>query len=130
MNIQAFFDAPLVVQLHALSALAALSLGAVQLLAPKGALPHRIMGMVWVALMAMVASTAIFIREINDGSFSLIHLFVPLTFFGLFGIVRNAVTGDFKGHLSTVRGLFFGALIIPGLFAFLPGRLMWEIALG
>ncbi len=41
--------------LHASAALAALALGAVQLAAPKGALPHRAAGWVWVALMAVTA---------------------------------------------------------------------------
>jgi hypothetical protein len=42
-------------QLHAVAALAAFGLGAVQFAAPKGTLPHRNIGWVWVALMVTVA---------------------------------------------------------------------------
>ena len=62
MNIEAFLQAPWHIQLHALSAIAAVALGAVQLVAPKGTIPHRQLGYVWVALMLTVAVTAIFIR--------------------------------------------------------------------
>ena len=53
MNLQAFLDASPVIQLHALAALAALLLGAVQLFGPKGSLPHRWLGLVWAGLMAL-----------------------------------------------------------------------------
>lgn len=130
MNIQAFFEAPMIIQIHALSAFAALGVGAVQFLAPKGTLPHRTMGMVFVLLMSLTASTAIFIRQINDGNFSPIHVFVPLTFFGLIGLTYHAMKGQFRSHRRSVMGLYFGALIIPGVFTFLPGRLMWEVVAG
>lgn len=130
MDLAAFSAAPLIIQIHALSAFAALGVGLVQFLGPKGVLPHRILGMVFVLLMTTVASTAIFIRNLNDGNFSFIHIFVPVTFLGLFGLVRHAMQRNGKGHLHDARGLFFGALMIPGLFAFLPGRLMWQVVFG
>ncbi len=44
--------------LHAFAAIAAFGLGAVQLAAPKGTLPHRTIGWFWVALMVTVAATS------------------------------------------------------------------------
>jgi uncharacterized membrane protein len=129
MNFDAFLAAPLLIQVHASAATASLVLGLVQILGPKGTLPHRAMGISFVILMMIVAGTAFFIRQINDGGFSFIHLFIPLTAFGLFGIVRNARAGKAAGHASSARSVFFAALLLPGLFAFMPGRLMHRIFL-
>tara|TARA_R110002096_G_scaffold223232_1_gene412244 strand:+ start:2195 stop:2590 length:396 start_codon:yes stop_codon:yes gene_type:complete len=130
MNIDAFLSAPIVIQLHVLSAVGALLIGSIQLLAPKGNLPHRTLGIAFVVLMASAAVSAIFIREINGGSFSLIHIFVPLTLFGIYRLALAARRRDRAGHRRQALGAFFGALIIPGLFAFLPGRLMYTVFLG
>lgn len=126
----AFFRAPLIIQIHAGAALSALLLGAVQLLAPKGTIPHRTLGYVWAALMLTTAITAIFIREINQGSFSFIHIFVPLTLMGLYGMITHARAMRTDRHRNAVLGLFLGALVVPGLFAFMPGRLMWQMFFG
>lgn len=125
MNIDAFFAAPWHIQLHAASAIAAVGLGAVQLAAPKGTLPHRQLGYVWVALMLIVAVTAIFIQE--GGGFSWIHIFVPVTLLGVAGLVIQARRHKLRGHRITAWALFAGALIIPGVFTFLPGRLMHTV---
>ncbi len=126
----AFAKAPLIIQVHAGAAIAALVLGLVQLFAPKGTIPHRTLGYVWAVLMLVTATTAIFIRQINDGSFSFIHIFVPLTFFGLFGVITHARAMRTDKHRNAVLGLFLGALVVPGLFAFMPGRLMWQMFFG
>ena len=130
MNLELFFQAPWHIQLHALSALAAPGVGTVQFTAPKGTIPHRTLGYVFVALMVTVAVTALFIRQINEGSFSLIHIFVPLTLFGVVELSVRARRGLTAKHRWSALGLFFGALIIPGLFSFAPGRLMWHVAFG
>ncbi|WP_417488449.1 DUF2306 domain-containing protein [Maricaulis sp.] len=129
MNTEAFLTAPFVVQLHILSAVGALLIGSIQMFAPKGNLPHRTMGIVFVLLMASAAVSAIFIRQINGGNFSFIHIFVPLTIIGIFRLVLSARRGDRRGHRGQVMGLFYGALIIPGLLSFIPGRLMHTIVL-
>ena len=84
-------------------------------------------GVLFLLFMLMTAGTAIFIREINEGNFSWIHLFVPLTFYTGWQIVHFVRKGDIARHKRAVTGLFFGALLIPGLAAFLPGRTMWMI---
>tara|TARA_R110002096_G_scaffold46422_8_gene123855 strand:+ start:1766 stop:2296 length:531 start_codon:yes stop_codon:yes gene_type:complete len=116
-----------VIQIHVAAAMSALLLGAVQLIAPKGTLPHRTLGYVWALLMVTTAISAIFIRQINHGDFSFIHLFVPLTLLGLVGMIANARQMKTDKHRNAVLGLFFGALLLPGLFAFMPGRLMWQM---
>jgi uncharacterized membrane protein len=130
MNIQAFLDASGVIQAHALAALIALAIGAALLLAPKGTIPHRTFGVVFLTLMVAVAVTAVFIREINDGAFSPIHIFVPLTLVtAVMGYIR-ARRGDRRGHRNAMLMLFFGALLIPGAFTLIPGRLMHTVVFG
>ncbi|WP_429911809.1 DUF2306 domain-containing protein [Glycocaulis sp.] len=128
MNIDAFTSAPWHIQLHTLAALAALGLGAFQLIAPKGTLPHRQLGYVWVCIMLVVAITAIFIQE--TGGLSWIHVFVPVTLFGLAGLIYYARRKHRRGHSITAIALYAGALLTPGAFTLLPGRLMHTVVMG
>ena len=43
------------IKLHAFAAMAAFALGVVQLSAPKGTLPHRAIGWLWVVLMLVIS---------------------------------------------------------------------------
>jgi hypothetical protein len=55
MSLTPLLDASAAIQVHAFAALAALAIGAAQLAAPKGTLPHRAVGWSWVTLMTIVA---------------------------------------------------------------------------
>ena len=125
MNLESFFAAPWHIQLHAISAIGALVLGVVQLTAPKGTIPHRTLGYIWVGLMASTAVTAIFIR--TGGSFSWIHIFVPIVLISIVDLSWRARKGLTGKHQRTALTLFFGALLIPGAFSFMPGRLMHDV---
>jgi len=46
----------------------AFALGLVQLTAPKGTLPHRTLGWIWVALIAVVAGSSFGIHELRTGA--------------------------------------------------------------
>lgn len=128
MNPDTLLTAPWQIQLHAVCALGALVLGVVQLTAPKGTLPHRTLGYIWVGLMAITAITAIFIQ--SGGTFSWIHIFVPLVLIGIVHLSWRGRKGLTTGHQRIALTLFFGALIIPGAFAFIPGRLMHATLFG
>jgi uncharacterized membrane protein len=65
MSLEPLLAAPLSTQVHAFAAMAAFALGAVQLAAPKGTLPHRTVGWLWVALMATVATTSFWIHDLR-----------------------------------------------------------------
>ena len=80
--------------------------------------------------MGGAAISAIFIREINGGSLSLVHLFVPLTLVGIFRLTLAARRGERGRHRSQALSVFYGALILPGLLTFIPGRLMHTVFLG
>src|SRR5215207_704180 len=80
MSLIPLLDAAPVVQIHAFVAVAAFVLGAVQLAAPKGTIPHRTLGWIWVVLMLTVAVSSFWIHDIRMfGPFSAIHLLSILT---------------------------------------------------
>ena len=130
MNLEYFTQSSLAIQIHIVVALLALGLGIVMLVRRKGSKSHKMIGRVWMGLMLAVAITAIFIREINNGAFSWIHLFIPLTFFTAWEAVHYIRKGNVARHKRAVVGMFFGALLIPGAFSFMPGRTMWMIVFG
>lgn len=130
MNLEYFTRASLAIQIHMLVAIAAVALGAVLLARRKGTSSHKMMGRIFGVLMIVTATSAIFIRNLNQGSFSWIHIFVPITFIGLWQIISTVRRGDIKKHRRHVLNLYFGALMIPGAFAFMPGRTMWMLFFG
>src|ERR1700731_247296 len=59
MTLAPLLDAPSVIQIHALAAIAAFAVGLVQLTAPKGTAPHRLIGWSWALLMLTVAVSSL-----------------------------------------------------------------------
>jgi uncharacterized membrane protein len=103
----------------------------VQFAAPKGTLPHRTIGWIWVALMAGVAASAFFIHEIRLwGPWSPIHLLAIFTLAMLPVAVMRAHRHAVKAHRNAMVGLFVGALLVAGAFTLLPGRIMHAVVLG
>lgn len=127
MKLEYILNASPAIQIHLAAALVALTLGILMWVRPKGTKSHKRIGRGFAVLMLITAVSAVFIRNINSGSFSWIHLFVPLTFLGVWHAISRIRKGNVKGHISAVKGLFFGALLIPGLFAFAPGRSLWMV---
>src|SRR5205814_8805961 len=62
MSFAPLLDAAPAIPLHAFAAMTAFALGIVQFAAPKGTLPHRTIGWVWVGLMAAVAISSLWIH--------------------------------------------------------------------
>ncbi len=138
MSLSPLLSAPWIIQIHAFGAIAAFFLGVVQLAAPKGTLPHKSLGVVWVLLMATIAVSSIFIRPaFHPGLpiarwFGPIHIFTIITLYGVvqgaYFLLRGGPT--LKFHARPFRGIFVGGLIIAGAFAFLPGRIMHAVVFG
>jgi len=80
--------------------------------------------------MLITAISSFWIREINRDSFSWIHIFIPITLFASWEAIHFIRKGNVRRHKRAVMGLFFGALLIPGLFTFVPGRRMWMLFFG
>ena len=116
--------------IHLASVIPAIPLGAWVLLNRKGTPRHRMLGKVWLAMMIVAALSAMAIRHLNNGSLSLIHLLVPVVLIGSWRAVATARAGNIVAHRRGLLLLFVGALLIPALTAFVPGRLMWTWLLG
>jgi len=129
MNSQAFLDAPLHVQVHALAALGALFLGLSIYTVARGKWAHRTLGISMALLVLVTVATAFFIRT-SGGAMSWIHGFIPLTLLGVFGVAMGVAGRNWTRHRNAGRGLIFGALLIPGLFTLMPGRLMHMVVFG
>jgi uncharacterized membrane protein len=131
MSLDPILSAPLAVQIHAFAAIAAMLLGAIVLFRPKGTAVHKLMGRVWVGLMLVVATSAIFINEIRlIGPFSPIHIFVVLTYYGIGEGVREIRRGNIEAHQATMKSVYLGALLLTGAFTLLPGRRMHDVLFG
>jgi uncharacterized membrane protein len=131
MSLAPLLHASPAIQIHAFAAMTAFALGIVQLTAPKGTLPHRTLGWIWVALMLVVSTTAFFIHQIRLwGPWSPIHLLAIFTLIMLPVAVLAARRHAVARHRRTMIGIFVGALVIAGLFTFVPGRIMHAVAFG
>jgi len=131
MSLDPLLAAPLVVQVHAFAAMAAFVLGLVQLAAPKGTLPHRTTGYVWVGLMLVVAASSFAIHGIGQwAGFSLIHVLSVMVLVLLPLAVLAARRHRVGTHRRAMIALFAGALVIAGAFTFVPGRIMHRVLLG
>ena len=121
--------AKLPLMIHVAAVLPTIPLGGWLLLARKGTALHRQLGKVWLVLMLITATSAIFIQ--TSGGFSWIHLFVPLTFHAAWKVMATARAGDIRAHKNHLVRTYLLALMIPGIAAFLiPGRIMNVMLMG
>jgi uncharacterized membrane protein len=128
MTLEPLLDAPSLIQIHAFAAIGAFLVGLVQLTAPKGTIPHRMIGWSWVLLMLTVAVSSLFIHTIRLwGPWSPIHLLSILVLVTLPLAVIHARRHDIAQHRMAMLMLFTGALVIAGGFTFLPGRIMHAV---
>jgi len=131
MTLAPLLNASPAIQIHAFAALAAFALGLVQFAAPKGTIPHRTAGWIWVALMVLVSITAFFIHDIRMwGPWSPIHLLAIYTLAMLPLAVLHARRHRVANHRTAMISIFIGALIVAGAFTFIPGRIMHAVASG
>ena len=121
-------DAAPAIPLHAFAAMTAFVLGLVQFAAPKGTLPHRTIGWIWVGLMAAVAISSFWIHQIRlVGPWSPIHLLSIFVLVMLPIAVWRAHTHRVAEHRRIMILMFAGALVIAGLFTLVPGRIMHSV---
>ena len=124
-----------VIVIHLLFAVAAFSIGFIQIFGARlfgwgGNRMHRILGWTWVVMMLTVALSSFFIHVINPQGFSLIHILSVVTLVLLpIGVVA-ARRHNIALHSRIMTNLFIGALVLAGIFTFLPGRLMYRMFFG
>ena len=135
MTLAPLLAAPLAVKIHVATVIPAFLIGTYQIfLSRKGAPLHRALGLVYLGLMTVTAIAAIFVHALmpNGPFFGLspVHLFVPLTLFGVYGALRGAATHNIAMHRGAMLGVYIGGILIAGSLAFLPGRIMHAVVFG
>jgi len=131
MNLTPLFAEKLIIQVHAFAAIAALVLGAIQFLAPKGTVPHRVLGYAWVVLMLVIAVSSFWIHEIRLlGPFSPIHFLSISTLILVPMAVVAARSKKSRSHRLAMIQIYIFALITAGAFTLLPGRVMHSVVFG
>lgn len=130
MTLAPLLAAPLPVQIHALAALSLVPLTVVQFRRPKRGVNHRVLGWVWVVLMAITAISSFWIHAIRlVGPFSPIHILSVVTLVSLVLAIRARRAGNIAAHRRNMIGIAIG-WAVAGAFAFLPGRVMVQMAAG
>jgi uncharacterized membrane protein len=131
MTLEPLLSASPAIKLHAFAAMAAFALGIVQFWRPKGTSAHRAIGWLWAGLMLVISVSAFFIHELRLwGSWSPIHLLAILTLVTLPIGVLHARQHRIGQHRIYMISIFCGALLIAGLFTFVPGRIMHAVIVG
>jgi uncharacterized membrane protein len=114
--------------MHLATVVPAFLLGTYILLNPKGTPLHRTLGKTFMLLMLITVVLVLFMPARKPpmllNHFGLNHIFViPVAYFvprAYFAARR----GDIKKHMASVLGVYFGAVLLAGAFAFAPGRLL------
>lgn len=111
------------VVIHLATVIPAIPLGAWLLARQrKGDTAHKIGGRIWVALMVVTALSSFGLRSITGG-LSPLHFFSVLTLVSVPLAIYRARQGNIIAHRAAMTGVYIG-LVIAGLFAFMPGRLL------
>jgi uncharacterized membrane protein len=131
MSLAPLLDAAPAIPVHAFAAMAAFVLGTVQFAAPKGTLPHRTVGWIWVGLMVSVAISSFWIHQIRLlGPWSPIHLLSILALVAVPLGVWMAHRHRVADHRRIMIIIFLGALLVAGLFTLVPGRIIHSVVFG
>ncbi|MBV8801142.1 MAG: DUF2306 domain-containing protein [Alphaproteobacteria bacterium] len=135
MTLAPLVNAPLAVQIHVATVVPAFFIGTYLIfVSRKGARHHRVLGYLYLTLMTVTAIAALFVHSIMPNSplfgLSPIHLFVPLTLFGVVGALRGAWSHNVRQHKRAMLGVYIGGLLIAGSLAFFPGRIMHVVTFG
>ena len=127
MNWTPLIEAGLLVQGHIAAAVASAGVGLLQFVGRKGTAVHKTLGWVWIGLVAVTAFTSLFMRNLNDGGFSLTHGFTALAAIGVPGAVLAIRRGDVLLHRNFMFAVYVGGLLIAGAFTLTPGRLLHDV---
>lgn len=122
------------VKLHLVTIAVTLAVAAVLMAGVKGDRLHRALGWSWAALMLATAASALFIRAPvglpSVAGVGVLHVFSVVTLVLVPLAVAAARRQDVARHARMMTGLVVGGLGVAGVFAFLPGRLLWAVFFG
>ena len=131
MTISPLLQATPAIQIHVFAALLAFLLGPFVLWRKRRDIWHKRMGYVWVVAMAITALSSFAIADLRViGPYSPIHALSVYVLFGLWQNISAARAGRITAHRIGMQQMYVWALIVAGLFTFLPGRRMNAIVFG
>ncbi len=122
--------APMVLKIHLATILMAFAIGTAQMLGIKGTLLHRVRGWIFVVFLLFSALDALLIRDGDIWRPNPIQIFSVIVLIGLPLAVLAARRHDIAYHASAMTGIYFGSLLLAGILAFLPDRLLWRVFFG
>ena len=115
----------LLIVTHVVGALTSVVLGGYQVWRrPKGDTRHRLLGRVWVVLILWTAVSSFWIRHINEGAFSWLHVLSVVTLVTVTLGVVNAVRGNVPAHRGNMVGSWLGACGAMVAATAVPGRMI------
>ena len=110
---------------HVFAALTSVVLGGYQLWRrPRGDARHRLLGRTWAVLLLWTAITSFWIRDINDGAFSWLHVLSVVTLVTVTLGVVNARRGNIQAHRGNMVGSWLGAVGAMLAATAIPGRMI------
>jgi uncharacterized membrane protein len=115
---------PAIVWLHLGTIAVALGLTPVLLLRRRGDDLHRVLGWTWASAMFITAALTFFVRVINPGHLSPIHLLSLLTIVAVPRLVWQARGHRIAQHRRGVRTVVTFALLLAGVLTFPFGRML------
>lgn len=149
INFAPLLETAPIVKVHFFTAVIALVLGITQFVAPKGTLPHRTIGWLWIAVMLVMVSASFFIRDrFTWGPFSSSVCLVPsksqiwmvrcgalhiMSIYALLALpyaALHARRGNIELHRWVMFSVLFGAVVVAGAFTFQAPRLLNAIFFG
>lgn len=120
--------------LHLATVLPAFVIGTTLLIKKKGDKNHRILGRIYIALMALTAVITLFMPAALGPTlanhFGFIHLFSILVLVLLPRAYIAARKHNIELHKRVMIGIYIGGIITAGSFAFMPGRLLHQWLFG
>ncbi len=118
------------VVVHLATVMPAMPLGLYLFVSRKGGTRHKLLGRIWMLLMAITAVSALFIRHLNEGQLSPVHIASVVTLAGIPFAIQAARSGRIDAHRGHLIRMYIGALLVSGVLSFLPGRIMWNWMFG
>ena len=114
--------------LHLATILPAFVIATYLLIRRKGTSQHRLLGKIFLSLMMTTAVITLFMKAHVGptilGHFGFIHIFSFMALYSSPAAFLAAKRRNIVAHRAHIIGLYVGALLIAGAFAFAPGRMM------
>ncbi len=117
-RLQPLLQASPAVQIHVIAAVLAIGLGAYQFLARKGSIPHRVVGWIWIVLLASICVSSFFIPgSWHVGPVSMFHLLSVYTLWALWMGARAARRRDVADHKSYMTWIYGLSIMLSAVIA-------------